>query len=480
LHLVTAQASTDISGILNSDTTWTKANSPYNLTGNVLVENGVTVTVEADAVVNLNGRYIRVNGTLIVQEGVILNMGVTGTSTGSIQVNGALSARGTSAQPIRFKGAAYYWDSAFVPPSLSSVSFATSSLSWNEQTGLGCIIENAVMDKTGVQIGSSIKFSDNQLSGAGIAVTGGSPLISNNVMSNGVSISISRGSPTIASNQLNGGYIRLYGDYGIGSPIIANNTISNSDPQWPYTTSAGISVAAGSLSNNVLVLIEKNIIKNSHGGIEVLYNGYENSRNQITIQNNTLADSEKGIALSDQRSSSTITTITYNNIYSNNVGIFIATISPQTIINNNIYDNNASIKLSWPSNDINATLNWWGTADAQAINQTIYDFKNDFTLGTVNFVPFLTAPNQEAMPEPNPSVTPTPLPTSAPSQTPTNTNSPSPTQQPTASTSQTVEPTFTPTIETYINYVYGLTAAIIVLIIAFIGLLIYLRRAKKI
>jgi hypothetical protein len=106
-HFGAVHASTEVTGIISSDTTWTKANSPYNLTGNVLIDAGVTVTVEADAVVNLNGYYIRVNGTLIIQPAATLNMGVTG-NVSYIQVNGVLSARGTSASPIHFNGAAHY------------------------------------------------------------------------------------------------------------------------------------------------------------------------------------------------------------------------------------------------------------------------------------------------------------------------------------------------------------------------------------
>jgi hypothetical protein len=51
-------------GIIGSDTTWTLANSPYNITGNILVNNGVTLTIEPGVTVNLNGFYILVNGTL--------------------------------------------------------------------------------------------------------------------------------------------------------------------------------------------------------------------------------------------------------------------------------------------------------------------------------------------------------------------------------------------------------------------------------
>jgi hypothetical protein len=52
--------------IITSDTTWTKADRPYSLTGPVMVNNGVTLTIEAGATVNVNGYYIVVNGTLRV------------------------------------------------------------------------------------------------------------------------------------------------------------------------------------------------------------------------------------------------------------------------------------------------------------------------------------------------------------------------------------------------------------------------------
>jgi hypothetical protein len=70
-----AQTSTSVNGIITSDTTWTQANSPYNLTGNILINSGTTVTVGAGTTLNLNGYYIIVNGSLIVQQGVTINMG---------------------------------------------------------------------------------------------------------------------------------------------------------------------------------------------------------------------------------------------------------------------------------------------------------------------------------------------------------------------------------------------------------------------
>jgi hypothetical protein len=67
-----------------------------------------------------------------------------------------------------------------------------------------------------------------------------------------------------------------------------------------------------------------------------------------------------------------------------------------TLLYNN-FENDTKYNVYWvyPGN-LNASYNWWGTADAQAINQTIHDFKNDFSSGSVNFVPYLNASNPQA------------------------------------------------------------------------------------
>jgi parallel beta-helix repeat protein len=372
-----AQAATSVIGILTVDTTWTKAGSPYTLSGPAKVEEGITLTVEPGVTVDLSSYYLQVVGTL--------------------------SAKGTADEPIHFIGG---------PSSGSPLTITDGSVGYDEATGKGCILENVV---------TSCK------------VTCGNSTLVNKCTLNDIIIleSSDYQQPTTVSNCKINSRIAV----SRGGAIIVNNTITTKDVN---DAAVGISYMVGStvtiLSNSIIgggisvgggkVTISDNVITNCKGS------GIAGSWGRATIEYNIISNNAIGISIPFQ---STMT-IQRNTIKNNPVGIRISQLTP--LINyNNIENCSQNTIYLDESLSIDATNNWWGTTDTQAINQSIRDSKNDFNLGTINFVPFLTAPYSNAMPRANPPPLPTPEPTQ---HMPTPTENPNPTQ--TSSQLATISP----------------------------------------
>ena len=66
LPFSTVQASTNISGLISSNTTWTLAGSPYIVTGDILVDANVLLNIESGVAVKFDGgTNLIVDGTLV-------------------------------------------------------------------------------------------------------------------------------------------------------------------------------------------------------------------------------------------------------------------------------------------------------------------------------------------------------------------------------------------------------------------------------
>lgn len=365
-----AQTGTNVSYIINSDTTWTQANSPYNFTGNVLVNQGVTLTIGSDATVNLNSYYLRVNGTLIIQPGATINMGLIGDG---IDVYGTMSAEGTSANPVYING---NLQGHIIFAACSAVTFFHSSIGWNQQTNSGSLIEYTIFNQTGLEVQSGIEISDNTFLSGGLTVESASPIIVNNDIETSLSVIQNPNVPYPAANssayalqpEISGNIISGGLSLGGGGGIVEDNTIrvGNNNPNSGYIGALSLDDDGAGIST----LIVRNLIESSNIGVScnILYS----FNNKAIIENNTITN--------------------------NTVGVQIGSQNVPSIINNNIYGNSYNAKLSGVSSQISLPNNWWGTTNIQAINQTMYDFKYDFTLGTINFLPILEAQNPQATP----------------------------------------------------------------------------------
>lgn len=338
IPVVPVQAATNVSGIISSDTTWTQAESPYTFTGPVAINASVTLTIQAGVTINIGSWYLQVNGTLNAK----------GTTTNPIYINSNTNA---------------------VSNVGSAITFSSLSTNWNGQTETGCIIENAVLTSIPIIIeNASPQINNNKITFNSsniyphptISVDGGSPTISNNIITvtgsdfQGTGISVANsGSPKISGNTIIGvncfvgdgiwssGNAAIFGNYisgwacGIKSTndVIGENIVHSNIPVNDMVTGCGISVGPNSV-----------------------------------VQNNTIIYNPEGIVIN----------------------------YPSSIIaHNNLFYNQYNVATTSAAN-VNATYNWWGTIDTQAINQTIYDFNDNFNLGTVFFVPFLDSPNTRA------------------------------------------------------------------------------------
>jgi hypothetical protein len=438
-----AQSGTNVSGLISSSTTWTKTGSPYTLTGNIAVNNGLTLTIEPGVTINLNSYYIRVNGTL--------------------------TAKGTASDKIAFNG--------------GQLVFTTVCNGWNDQTQSGCILQNAVLNQLTIQNSNPIKIDQSTINSP-ISVTS-SAIISNSQINADISSHSStisncniKGDITLGSITL-GGYTtaeessKVYGNTVEGSiisgsikatPEIYNNTVTKGGiactgyvsvhNNYVYGCQMGIDFFSVRVFGGILSCFagtaESNVVVGNDIGIAIDLESLDNPGKQApTIQNNLISDNKIGVALVESNYDAT-----------------------PTIRNNNIVNcANYSFRLG-ASNNVDVSGNWWGTTDEAAISRSIYDFKNDFNLGTVTYQPVLTAPN------PNTPTAPTATPTPTATQTPTpSTSTPASTTQPTTSspTSSTTEtPSQTPTIPE-ITTAITITATLAVTATA----ILYKKRSQK-
>jgi hypothetical protein len=263
-------ASTNVIGVIASDMTWTKANSPYILTGPLKVDIGVTLVVEAGATVDLGSYYV--------------------------QVDGSLHAVGSGTEHVHFSG--------------GQLRFTQNSADWSEQTGSGCIIENAALDSTSITVdgGALPKIFGNSICGS-VSVTGFST-ISNNVITGHVTVG--GGSPVVSNNNILGGVSMGTTDM----PIITKNAITNKEGTGIQVNGGNGSIIGnliygcetGILLSPVQVLggtwppyptVERNLIVNNTIGIGIgLGSRFEPGSLCPIIQKNTISGNSIGISLS--------------------------------------------------------------------------------------------------------------------------------------------------------------------------------------
>jgi hypothetical protein len=443
-------------GPINSDTTWTRECGPYVVTGNLLVQSWVTLTIEPGTTVKFDAdKALLIDGELVAQGasnamivftsnvgeapgdwGYILFTNTDPASLSSIQYALVEYAGGASVSD----NGALRVDAAF--PSLSHLTIRHSASDglrvFNDgMAGMGdlTITDNAgwgiYVDSDGSLVISLCTIEDN--SQGGIYVSGGtSGLISGNFVNNngGTGIDV-RGNTTtvfiggnviLGNTATSGGGIHIHN----ATVTISGNTITDN-----LANHGGGIYGKGEITGNIIL---GNSASKSGGGI--YFNGSSgpishniiagNSANKgggiyissaapdTVASNNTILDNETsadggGIYVQDPDVTFRNNTVLHNTA---GEGLGAVYVKYNPVFNeNNLYDN-ADYDLynnnAQGSADVNAERNWWGTIDPAQINAHIWDWYDDPDLGLVDYDPWRAFHNLDAPVSPPTGLTATP------------------------------------------------------------------------
>ena len=433
-------AQTNVSGALSSDTTWSLTNSPYIVTGNILVPSGVTLTIEAGVTVKVSSSaVIQNNGTLIA----------IGTSTDKITFTSNESSpsagdwkyiffSNTSTDPI-YDGSGNYIEGSTLQHVDILYGGSDTSKGVIEVTDSSLYVENIIV-KNSASYG--VHFSKSSGGSVGVSKIISSEIsnnsdtgiycdcyqynksitVENSRINNNAGYGISTGGGdaggthifnyknNIINNNSNSGILaNANGTQNISGNLIYNNTGYGvrSRGNGTYTIEKNIIVGNNSVGVHGIYathIIDNNVIAYNAGGIEVSQGGnYIVSDNQIVFNNN-LGD---GSGFDSQQAWSPDVSLTRNTFYSN-TSTYSTIISFQpdngdpsfVLNNNNIYKNISSYEFKNYRNSSTSTVdaenNYWGSTAESEMQTKIFDWSDDGSYGIVDYAPFLTSPNTAA------------------------------------------------------------------------------------
>ncbi|MEK7778403.1 MAG: right-handed parallel beta-helix repeat-containing protein, partial [Chloroflexota bacterium] len=441
-----------ISGQLTTSTMWTLADSPVLVTGNILVNSGVTLAIEAGVEVRFD------SGT-------------------ALQVNGSLVARGTPSGPIVFTSSSPSpspgdWLYIFFTDSSSDASYDASG----DYTA-GSILEHCQIRYAGgsgttaalkIDVSSPlVRFCTIQDSAAnGISVSQGAPRIqTNNLLHNasrGLYVNNYPGGGdvlvdqnTISFNSQGGLYAYFYSNSG----VFTDNTFQGNGGPAIQASAGGLTITGNFINSNggginidgggctTAQISNNTIINNSASSGGGIYSNPGWCGSTHTITDNILANNQasSGGALYVASGGTNKVYVRNNTMWGNtspNAVVYFTGAGSDEFLANTVFDNSAtsspritmyitglptihSNNFSNPTNtfevynantsggpNLNAKDNWWGTVNQEEIRTRIYDFFDNATLGVVEYSPFLNTPDTSAPVSPPRGLSATPGPTS--------------------------------------------------------------------
>ncbi|MDD3489158.1 MAG: hypothetical protein PHR62_04645 [Paludibacter sp.] len=388
LSAIFTNAQTNVSGAFFSNTNWTKAGSPYNVTGDVQVPAGVTLSIEPGVQIKFNGDY-------------------------QILIKGYLMANGTKTSPIVFNSGSV--------AGKAMILFRSTNLSISQMSNL-----QFTGPKYALQLEDESEYSQSPTKLSGILNVKNIVLTNTAVHTKGygTTASLVLDSATVSSTLIKGVYPRseqitiknsnvfnstINSDSYNNGIIVENSTVSSSN----FTLGccgANFSILKSTVDNSTFtdyndyykVTIKDSKITNSPINLPGSDYGF-------IISNSTLSCSTGTYILKCKNLTMTSTEINGNNsatgielfggtnrihksnIKNTNTAIKINTNSTLTVDSTNFDYNSVYNIQNLSASNIFARNNWWGTTDATAIASKIYDYYDNINYGIVDFSTSLTS-----------------------------------------------------------------------------------------
>ncbi|MBS1779627.1 MAG: T9SS type A sorting domain-containing protein [Bacteroidetes bacterium] len=323
---------TNVSGYIGSNATWTKANSPYVITGDIDVDTGATLTIEPGVTIIADGNHV-------------------------LYVDGRINAIGTASDTITFTCKQVPKDVYSATWKGIEVRHASFSDTLFFEYCHFQYAANALFVRANPVVVSNCKFDNNGTAFKNLDFPESYAWVEKcRFQHNSYGLFIAGRYVTVLNNVISDAD---YGFYGKGD--VAYNVV--------YNCAYGIAYG---------VKVHHNTVFNCNEGLStgvdsVSYNQLWYNKIGLTYNGNVI--------------------VTHNGINYSETGIICAGFSNGNTIKNNCIENSSKFNYVNGRSYADISNNYWGTTDSLAIDAKVFDFFDDFTSGKTRFMPVL--PNED-------------------------------------------------------------------------------------